>query len=80
MGPASGKLFVIIVLHIVLALALALTLGAMLLLLLVMVLGIALQVLPVVDMVSAIILVQIPEPVQHSHVGQLGKQQKAPLH
>ena len=37
----------------------------------------ALHVLPVVDMVSAIILLQIPEPVQHNHVGQPG--QKAPF-
>ena len=33
----------------------------------------ALQVLPVVDMVSATILVQLLELVQHSHVGQLGQ-------
>ena len=33
----------------------------------------ALQVLPVVDMVSgALILVQLLVPVQHNHVGQLG--------
>ena len=34
----------------------------------------ALQVLPAVDLVSgAIVLVQLLEPVQHSHVGQLGQ-------